>query len=60
MKVIWTKQDRKEYQKHAWAMVKGINAPRHVRLMLRDQIMKDTMARAAQEIEGENADTLRA
>ena len=46
MKIIWTEKDRRHYEAIAWSHCKHLNAPRHVRRMLRDQLAKDLMARA--------------
>ena len=51
MKVIWTKQDRKDFERRAWNYVKGMNAPRHMRIMLRDALAKDFMEQARREVE---------
>lgn len=47
MKVVWTEKDRQHYRDIAWSHCKTINAPRHVRVMLRDALAKDLMDRAA-------------
>ena len=43
MRVIFTMRDRKELEAHAWREVKHLNAPRHVRLMVRDQLVRQYM-----------------
>ncbi len=52
MQIIWTESDRRDFERHAWKMIKGMNAPRHVRLMFRDRIVQELMAEATKEHAG--------
>jgi len=43
VKIVFTMRDRKEFNEKAWGYVRHINAPRHVRLMMRDKLAQDFM-----------------
>lgn len=53
MKVLWGKEERKAFEQQAWGYVKHLNAPRHVRMLMRDALMKDLMEQAERDLNTE-------
>ncbi len=55
MKIIWTEADRKHYRELAWAHCKHLNAPRHMRMLMRDALAADMMEKAEASMATETA-----
>lgn len=53
MEYIATESDRRDCRRYAWQVVKLVNAPRSVRLLLRDQLADIVLTRVIAERRGE-------
>lgn len=57
MKIVWTEADRKRYREQAWQHVRHLNAPRHMRMLMRDALAADMMDKAEASMEQETKQT---